>query len=107
MFSRPVSSGWKPVPTSSRLRTRPRSSALPDVGSVIRLRIFSKVDLPAPFRPMIPTTSPGMISKLTSSSARRMARPGSAGCSPPGEANRRNRRQGEAAAFENVSARVW
>ena len=25
MFSRPVSSGWKPVPTSSRLATRPRS----------------------------------------------------------------------------------
>ena len=23
MFSRPVSSGWKPVPTSSRLATRP------------------------------------------------------------------------------------
>ena len=23
MFSRPVSSGWKPVPTSSRLPTRP------------------------------------------------------------------------------------
>ena len=26
-FSRPVSSGWKPVPTSSRLPTRPRISA--------------------------------------------------------------------------------
>ena len=25
MFSRPVSSGWKPVPTSSRLATRPRN----------------------------------------------------------------------------------
>ena len=28
-FSRPVSSGWKPVPTSSRLPTRPRISARP------------------------------------------------------------------------------
>ena len=27
MFSRPVSSGWKPVPTSSRLPTRPVTSA--------------------------------------------------------------------------------
>ena len=26
MFSRPVSSGWKPVPTSRRLATRPRKS---------------------------------------------------------------------------------
>ena len=26
MFSRPVSSGWKPVPTSSRLPTRPLTS---------------------------------------------------------------------------------
>ena len=33
--------------------------ARPDVGSVIRLRIFSRVDLPAPLRPIIPTTSPG------------------------------------------------
>ena len=29
MFSRPVSSGWKPVPTSSRLATRPHSSTRP------------------------------------------------------------------------------
>ena len=28
-FSRPVSSGWKPVPTSSRLPTRPRMTARP------------------------------------------------------------------------------
>src|SRR5262249_59036417 len=37
--------------------------AFPSVGSVIRLRIFSRVDLPAPLRPMIPTTSPRSISK--------------------------------------------
>ena len=45
MFSRPVSSGWKPVPTSSRLATRPRISARPLVGSVIRERILSSVRL--------------------------------------------------------------
>ena len=66
MFSRPVSSGWKPVPTSSRLPTRPRISARPAVGEVIRVRIFSSVDLPAPFRPITPTTSPSATSKDTS-----------------------------------------
>ncbi len=66
MFSRPVSSGWKPVPTSSRLPTRPRISARPVVGSVIRDRILSSVVLPAPLRPMMPTTSPGAISNETS-----------------------------------------
>src|SRR5215475_4359979 len=41
-------------------------STCPVVGWVIRDRIFSSVDLPAPLRPMIPTTSPGATSKLTS-----------------------------------------
>jgi hypothetical protein len=41
-------------------------STWPAVGWVIRDRIFSSVDLPAPLRPMIPTTSPGATSKLTS-----------------------------------------
>ena len=36
MFSRPVSSGWKPVPTSSRLATRPSSLDPAAVGSVMR-----------------------------------------------------------------------
>ncbi len=49
--------------------TRPVMSARPVVGSVIRDRIFSSVLLPAPFRPMIPTTSPGFTSKDTSFSA--------------------------------------
>ena len=53
-FSRPVSSGWKPVPTSSSEPTRPRIVGPPAVGSVIRERIFSRVLLPAPFRPMMP-----------------------------------------------------
>ena len=60
MFSRPVSSGWKPVPTSSSEPTRPRISARPVVGAVMRDRIFSSVLLPAPLRPMMPTTSPSV-----------------------------------------------
>src|SRR5271157_5042895 len=69
MFSRPVSSGWNPVPTSSRLPTRPWTSTSPSVGSVIRERIFSSVLFPAPLRPMIPTTSPGRTSNDTSFNA--------------------------------------
>src|SRR2546423_9791219 len=38
----------------------------PSVGSVMRLRILSRVDLPAPLRPMMPTTSPCLTSKETS-----------------------------------------
>ena len=73
-FSRPVSSGWNPVPTSSRLPTRPPSSIRPVVGAVIRLMILSNVLLPAPLRPMIPTTSPQFTSKLTSWSASKCSR---------------------------------
>ena len=58
MFSRPVSSPWKPVPTSSRLPTRPRISTRPDVGVVMRVSTLSSVDFPAPFRPTTPSTSP-------------------------------------------------
>ena len=65
-FSRPVSSGWKPVPTSSRLLTRPRIVARPEVGVVIRVSTFSSVDLPAPFRPITPSTSPCATSKVMS-----------------------------------------
>lgn len=41
----------------------------PPVGSVMRLRIFSRVLFPAPFRPMMPTTSQRLTSKETSLSA--------------------------------------
>ena len=62
-------------------RSRPRagcrrgrgSSALPSVGSVMRERILSSVLLPAPLRPMMPTTCPGFTSKLTSRSAQNVA----------------------------------
>ena len=43
--------------------TRPYTFASPDVGSVMRERIFNNVDLPAPFLPMIPSTSPSFTSK--------------------------------------------
>jgi hypothetical protein len=45
IFSLPVSSGWNPVPTSSRLATRPLRITSPSVGCVIRERILSNVDL--------------------------------------------------------------
>ena len=48
------------MPTSSRLATRPRNVTRPSVGSVMRLRIFSSVLLPAPLRPMMPRTSPSL-----------------------------------------------
>ena len=41
-FSRPVSSSWKPVPTSSRALSRPRTRATPAVGAVIRARILKQ-----------------------------------------------------------------
>ena len=52
------------MPTSSRLAVAREGGSRPAVGSVIRLRIFSSVDLPAPFRPMMPTTSPCLISQV-------------------------------------------
>ena len=44
-------------------------SAWPLVGSVMRERILSNVLLPAPLRPMMPTTSPLSTSNETSRSA--------------------------------------
>ena len=63
------------APGGSRCRPRAGcrrgrgSSAWPAVGVVIRVRSFSSVDLPAPLRPMTPSTSPCSTSKLTSLSA--------------------------------------
>jgi len=68
-FSRPVSSGWKPVPTSSKLPTRPRISARPCVGVVIRVSTLRSVDFPAPFRPMTPSAWPSSRLNETSLSA--------------------------------------
>ena len=54
-FSRPVSSGWNPVPTSRSDPTRPRMSARSLEGRVMRAMIFSIVVLPAPLRPISPS----------------------------------------------------
>ena len=54
------------MPTSKRLPTLPCNVTRPAVGNVMRLTIFKRVDLPAPLRPMMPTTSPGWTSKDTS-----------------------------------------
>src|SRR5580700_3848401 len=45
----------------------------PCVGSVILLRIFSRVDLPAPLRPMTPSTSPRLTSNETSLRAQKFS----------------------------------
>src|SRR5258705_13359223 len=47
--------------------------ARPFVGVVMRDRILSSVDLPAPLPPMRPTTSPRLMSHDTSSSAQMCA----------------------------------
>lgn len=57
MFSRPVSSGWKPVPTSIRLAIRRRWVTRPRVGSVVQLRIPNGVDLLAPLRSIMRSVS--------------------------------------------------
>src|SRR5574341_1929918 len=75
MFSRPLSSGSNPVPTSISEPTRPWISARPLVGSTIRERILSKVLFPAPFRPMMPTICPCGISKEASRSAQMISDP--------------------------------
>ncbi|MNR56630.1 hypothetical protein D3C85_1772400 [compost metagenome] len=58
IFSRPVISPLKPVPTSNKDAIRPRDFILPAVGAVTFERIFKSVDFPAPFFPIIPKTSP-------------------------------------------------
>src|SRR5262245_10566851 len=73
-FSRPVNSWLKPVPTSSRLPTRPYRSTSPSVISVIRDRIFNRVLFPAPLLPMSPSASPRYTSKLMSLSAQNSSR---------------------------------
>src|SRR5574340_996774 len=72
-LSRPVSSGWNPVPTSSNPQKRPVMTARPFVGSVTRERIFSRVLLPEPLLPITPNTSPFLISNDTSRSAQRLS----------------------------------
>src|SRR5687768_10639537 len=57
------------MPTSRRLLIFPLPFIDPVVGLVTRESIFSNVDLPAPFAPTIPQTSPSLMSKLMSCKA--------------------------------------
>ena len=43
MFSRPVNSGWKPVPTSKRQEGRPRIPNRPWLGATIPTYLFGFV----------------------------------------------------------------
>ena len=69
----------------------------PAVGSVIRLRIFSRVLLPAPLRPMMPTTSPCWTSKETSLRAQNSSElEQGAGSGEGGDGDAETRRRGDA-----------
>src|SRR5262245_17119560 len=68
-FSRPVSSMSKPAPSSISGATVPRTSTLPSVGRSTRAITLRSVDLPAPFRPMMPIDSPRRTDRLTCESA--------------------------------------
>jgi hypothetical protein len=49
----------------------PPASTVPVVGRVVPAIILSRVLLPAPLMPMMPTASPGAMSKLMSCSIQR------------------------------------
>ncbi len=66
MFSLPVRSGWNPMLSSRMLATLPLTSTSPSSGTRMPETSFRKVLFPAPFLPMMPTTSPLRISRLTS-----------------------------------------
>src|SRR5437660_580599 len=58
----------------------------------MRERILSSVLLPAPLRPMMPTTSPRFTSKLTSFSAQKACSPLTASADSPARSRRRGSR---------------
>ena len=64
IFSLPVNSGWKPVPTSKRLANLPLIFIVPLDGEVIFESTFNKVDFPAPLWPITPKTPPNVTIKL-------------------------------------------
>ena len=68
-FSRPVNSGLKPLPSSSSAPIRPDTATCPWVGDRVPQMVCSSVDLPEPFRPMMPTVSPRATENDTSRSA--------------------------------------
>src|SRR5688500_8030891 len=66
MTATPAASAWE---LSSKTRGCPSITTEPDVGRYAPLRIFSNVDLPAPFSPINACTDPARTSKETSVSA--------------------------------------
>src|SRR5580704_8766018 len=66
MFSRPVRSCWKPAPSSNRPASFPRTATSPEVGCNTPQMHLSRVDLPEPFRPRMPTVSPSRTWSETS-----------------------------------------
>ncbi len=70
-FSRPVSSGWNPAPSSSSADTRPLMRTLPFSGCWMPAIMRSNVDLPEPLWPTSPYTVPRSISSDTSLSAQK------------------------------------
>ena len=74
MLSRPLSSGWKPAPSSSSAATRPCTVTRPRVGVSKRVASLSSVLLPEPLAPMTPSASPGATAKVTSRSAQNSSR---------------------------------
>ncbi len=56
------------MPSSSRAATRPCMQTLPVVGWVVPVISLSRVLLPAPLMPIMPTASPGATWKLMSCS---------------------------------------
>ena len=71
MFSSPVKSGLNPAPSSSSAATRPLTFRSPVVGASVPHTICKSVDFPAPLRPTMPTTSPGLMAKFTPLSAQK------------------------------------
>jgi hypothetical protein len=67
MLRRPLRSGSNPTPRPRKEATSPATVTVPEVGRVTPERIRSRVLLPAPLRPMMPSDSPTGIEKLTSS----------------------------------------
>ncbi len=69
IFSLPVNSGLNPAPNSMIALTFPSTSNSPRSGTSIPANSLKKVVFPAPFCPIIPTTSLLFISRLISSRA--------------------------------------
>jgi len=70
-FSRPVSSGWNPLPSSSMAARRPRVRISPEVGRTMPAMHFSNVDFPEPLCPIRPRVWPCGISSAMSLSAQK------------------------------------